>query len=60
MKVKNIKSKLEEIGIDLQNDIALGDFDLIGEYTARKNRDRNSRLYRTAVVFFVLTMSAGY
>tara|TARA_A100001515_G_scaffold127979_1_gene113944 strand:- start:1106 stop:2905 length:1800 start_codon:yes stop_codon:yes gene_type:complete len=52
MKVKNIKSKLEEIGIDLQNDIALGDFDLIGEYTARKNRDRNSRLYRTAGSFF--------
>jgi len=52
MKIKNIRSKLEEIGINLSEEIALGDFDLIGEYTARKNRDRNSDLYKTAGCFF--------
>lgn len=39
-----IQDKLNELGVSL-NDISLGDFDYIGEYTAKKVRDKNSELY---------------
>ena len=46
-----IQEKLKEMGIELE-DINLGDFDAIGEYTAKKNRTRNSDLYRKVGCFF--------
>jgi predicted O-methyltransferase YrrM len=51
MKIKNIKEKLKEIDFNL-SEVALGDFDLIGEYCAKKNRDANSELYKSAGCFF--------
>ncbi len=52
MKIIDIRDKLAEIGIDLKKDIALGDFDQIGELTAKKQRGPESELYRTAGCFF--------
>ena len=51
MKRVMIKEKLKEIEFDLDS-ISLGDFDIIGEYTAKKNRDRNSEYYRKVGCFF--------
>ena len=46
-----IKDKLEEIGVSLDM-ICLGDFDQIGEYTAKKTRDPSSDLYSKVGCFF--------
>jgi len=46
-----IQEKFEELGIAL-SDISLGDFDSIGEYTAKKKRDQNGELYNSAGAFF--------
>lgn len=46
-----IQDKLKNLGVYIE-DICLGDFDLIGEYTAKKNRDKNSELYKNAGCFF--------
>ena len=46
-----IQNKLKNLGVHME-DIKLGDFDLIGEYTAKKNRDPNHELYRSAGCFF--------
>jgi len=46
-----IKEKLQNIGVFLE-DIPLGDFDAIGEYTAKKNRSPNSDLYKSVGCFF--------
>ena len=46
-----IKDKLENLGISLE-DISLGDFDVVGEYTAKKTRPRNSELYKKVGAFF--------
>ena len=35
-----------------RDDISLGDFDTIGEYTAKKNRDKSSNLYKKVGCFF--------
>jgi predicted O-methyltransferase YrrM len=51
LKIINIKEKLKEINFNIE-DIHLGDFDLIGEYTAKKNRSRGSDLYKKAGCFF--------
>ena len=51
MKTINIIKKLKNLEVEL-NEISLGDFDLIGEYTAKKNRGRDSDLYRNAGCFF--------
>jgi len=51
MKKMLIKEKLEKIGVIFE-DICLGDFDLIGEYTAKKNRSRDSELYKKVGCFF--------
>ena len=51
MKKIDIREKLKEIDFDLDL-ISLGDFDFIGEFTAKKSRDRNSELYRKAGCFF--------
>ena len=51
MKKIMITEKLKQLGVDLES-IPLGDFDLIGEYTAKKNRSRGSDLYNRVGCFF--------
>lgn len=51
MKTKDIHTKLNELDCSL-DDLLLGDFDAIGEYTARKARNRDNPLYRSAGCFF--------
>ena len=51
MRKNDIRDKLEEIGTPISS-IKLGDFDAIGEFTAKKNRDRNSELYHSVGCFF--------
>ena len=51
MKKINVKDKLAELEFPVA-DIVLGDFDYIGEYTAKKTRDQNSELYKKVGCFF--------
>lgn len=51
MKKILIKEKLKELKVKIE-DISLGDFDQIGEYTAKKNRQPGSFLYKTSGCFF--------
>jgi hypothetical protein len=51
MKTLGIKEKLQDIDFSLES-ISLGDFDAIGEYTAKKNRSQDSDLYRSVGCFF--------
>lgn len=51
MKIIHIKDKLSEINYPLSS-ITLGDFDVIGEYTAKKMRNQNDPLYKSAGAFF--------
>ena len=51
MKNITIQQKLNDLGVFLE-DIPLGDFDTIGEYTAKKNRSPGSDLYRKVGCFF--------
>ncbi len=51
MQRKFIQEKIDELGFSL-DDFVLGDFDLIGEYCAKKQRGRDSDLYKTAGAFF--------
>ena len=46
-----IQKLLKDLDIDL-SEIPLGHFDYIGEYCAKKNRDRNSPLYNSVGAFF--------
>lgn len=46
-----IKDKLQQIEIPLDQ-VSLGDFDYIGEYTAKKTRARDDALYRSVGCFF--------
>ena len=46
-----IQEKLKEIGYPVSS-ICLGEFDLIGEYTAKKNRTRDSELFNSVGCFF--------
>jgi len=45
MRHVNIKQKLEEIGVSLDS-IMMGDFDYIGEYTAKRDRKPNDANYK--------------
>jgi predicted O-methyltransferase YrrM len=47
----NIIDKLTELGCPLE-ELSLGDFDYIGEFTAKKTRNRDNPLYKTAGCFF--------
>jgi len=47
----NINKKLQEIDFDIES-ISLGDFDYIGEFTAKKNRNRNHDLFKSTGCFF--------
>lgn len=51
MKRVTIQDKLQELGTPIE-DMALGDFDAVGEYTAKKARNPNDPLYKTAGAFF--------
>ena len=51
MKKLLITEKLEELDFSLDY-IKLGDFDYIGEYTAKKNRSQDQELYKTKGCFF--------
>lgn len=51
MKQTHIKIKLEELGFPVEN-LSLGDFDAIGEFTAKKTRSPESELYRKVGCFF--------
>ena len=44
MKVTHITQKLAQLESPVES-LVLGDFDAIGEFTAKKNRDINSELY---------------
>lgn len=51
IKTTDIQTKLSELGSPV-DELCLGDFDAIGEFTAKKNRARDKELYRTAGCFF--------
>lgn len=51
MKSIFIKEKLKEMGVVLE-DIRMGDFDIIGEYTAKKNRSYDTENYQKYGCFF--------
>ena len=51
MEQVKIQKLLADLDIDLET-ISLGDFDHIGEYTAKKSRDKNSPLYNSTGAFF--------
>jgi len=51
MNTIGIKQKLQEIEVPLES-LPLGDFDQIGEFTAKKNRDPGSKLYKEVGCFF--------
>lgn len=57
-KIVNIKDKLAEIGVDL-NTLSLGEFDYIGEPTAKKMRDPGSDLWKTVGAFFKPNLERG-
>lgn len=51
MRTINIRQKLCDLGV-IVNDINMGDFDIIGEFTAKKQRQQNSDDYRHYGAFF--------
>ena len=51
MKTVMIKDKLRQIGVEIE-DVVLGDFDVIGEYTAKKVRSPDKSQYKTVGAFF--------
>ena len=51
MRKLDIREKLEELGTPVSS-LSLGDFDAIGEYTAKKTRGHNSDLYKSVGCFF--------
>lgn len=55
---KNIKVKLEELGVNLA-DINLGDFDAIGEFTAKRTRQPGDRLYGNVGCFYRANYERG-
>jgi predicted O-methyltransferase YrrM len=51
MRTVNIKQKLEEMGVALDS-IQMGDFDYIGEFTAKRDRKPGDPNYRKAGAFY--------
>ncbi len=51
MKTIDIKQKLETMGVSLPS-IVMGDFDYIGEYTAKRNRAQNDENYKKYGAFY--------
>jgi len=48
----HIKEKLKQIDISLESDISLGEFDQIGEFTAKKARGEESEHFKNVGAFF--------
>ena len=51
IKKVHIRDKLNQLGTPVES-LNLGNFDYIGEFTAKKNRAQDSELYRTVGAFF--------
>lgn len=51
MKIKHIKDKLAELDFPIEY-LSLGDFDAIGEFTAKKHRDPSNELYKKVGCFY--------
>jgi len=51
MRKTNIKDKLQELDYPVEN-LSLGDFDAIGEFTAKKHRDPSNNLYKKVGCFY--------
>lgn len=51
MRIVGIREKLSEIDYPVES-LSLGDFDLIGEHTAKKRREPNSELYKSVGAFY--------
>lgn len=51
MKIKYIKEKLESMDVSLDS-ITMGDFDLIGEFTAKRQRSPNDENYKKYGAFY--------
>ena len=51
MKITHIKKKIADLDFPLEN-ISLGDFDAIGEFTAKKTRNADSELYKKVGCFY--------
>lgn len=51
MKIVHIKEKLSQLGSPVES-LSLGDFDAIGEFTAKKNRSPESDLYKKIGCFY--------
>jgi len=51
MRQVDIREKLKEIGMPVES-LSLGDFDQIGEHTAKKTRALNTELYKSVGCFF--------
>ena len=54
-----IQEKLKNLGVYIE-DIPLGDFDVIGEYTAKKIDQPIKNFIEKSVVFLDQTMSEAY
>lgn len=51
MKIIDIRKKLTELGTSVEN-VSLGDFDIIGRFTAERSRGQESELYRKVGAFY--------
>lgn len=58
MKIVHIKNKLEEIGVPLST-VVMGDFDYIGEFTAKRNRNPDDENYKKYGAFFRANYERG-
>lgn len=58
MKTVRIDKKLEEIGVDV-NTIMMGDFDSIGEFCAKRQRDRDDPNYQKYGAFYRANYERG-
>jgi hypothetical protein len=58
MKQVNIRQKLESMGVNIDS-IVLGDFDVIGEFTAKRQRSRGEPNYNKFGAFFRANFERG-
>lgn len=58
MKIVNIKQKLEEMGVGLDS-IVMGDFDYIGEFTAKRDRKPGDENYKKYGSFYRANYERG-
>lgn len=58
MKQLDIRQKLQEMGVDLES-IVMGDFDMIGEYTAKRVRQPGEQAYKKYGAFYRANYERG-